>query len=113
MRRVVVTGMGLVSPLGNSVSECWENLVAGKNGIGPITLFDTENYKAKLAAEVKDFDAREYMPKAEMLKTDRYAQFGFAAACQAMEYTFSPSGCTESRAWRSTPSRSLMALIWP
>lgn len=85
MRRVVVTGMGLVSPLGNSVSECWENLVAGKNGIGPITLFDTENYKAKLAAEVKDFDAREYMPKAEMLKTDRYAQFGFAAACQAME----------------------------
>jgi len=77
--------MGLVSPLGNSVSECWENLVAGKNGIGPITLFDTENYKAKLAAEVKDFDAREYMPKAEMLKTDRYAQFGFAAACQAME----------------------------
>ncbi len=85
MRRVAVTGMGLVSPLGNSVSECWENLVAGKNGIGPITLFDTENYKAKLAAEVKDFDAREYMPKAEMLKTDRYAQFGFAAACQAME----------------------------
>ena len=85
MRRVVVTGMGLVSPLGNSVSECWEHLVAGKNGIGPITLFDTENYKAKLAAEVKDFDAREYMPKAEMLKTDRYAQFGFAAACQAME----------------------------
>ncbi|MBR2576101.1 MAG: beta-ketoacyl-ACP synthase II [Firmicutes bacterium] len=75
----------MVSPLGNSVSECWENLVAGKNGIGPITLFDTENYKAKLAAEVKDFDAREYMPKAEMLKTDRYAQFGFAAACQAME----------------------------
>ncbi len=85
MRRVAVTGMGLVSPLGNSVSECWENLVAGKNGIGPITLFDTEHYKAKLAAEVKDFDAREYMPKAEMLKTDRYAQFGFAAACQAME----------------------------
>ena len=85
MRRVVVTGMGLVSPLGNSVSECWDNLVAGKNGIGPITLFDTENYKAKLAAEVRDFDAREYMPKAEMLKTDRYAQFGFAAACQAME----------------------------
>ena len=85
MRRVAVTGMGLVSPLGNSVSECWENLVAGKNGIGPITLFDTENYKAKLAAEVKDLDAREYMPKAEMLKTDRYAQFGFAAACQAME----------------------------
>ena len=85
MRRVVVTGMGLVSPLGNSVSECWDNLVAGKNGIGPITLFDTENYKAKLAAEVRDFDPRAYMPKAEALKTDRYAQFGFAAACQAME----------------------------
>ena len=62
-RRVVVTGMGAVSPVGNSVSEAWENLKAGKNAISPITLFDTSLYKAKLAAEVKDFDPAKYLEK--------------------------------------------------
>ena len=85
MRRVVITGMGAVTPVGNSVPEMWDAVKNGVCGIGPITRFDTEKFPVKLAAEVKDFDAREYMPKAEMLKTDRYAQFGFAAACQAME----------------------------
>lgn len=84
-RRVVVTGMGAVSPVGNSVSEAWENLKAGKNAISPITLFDTELYKAKLAAEVKDFDPAKYLEKNEILRTDRYAQFAVGAAQQAVD----------------------------
>ncbi|MBE6021161.1 MAG: beta-ketoacyl-[acyl-carrier-protein] synthase II [Clostridiales bacterium] len=85
MRRVVVTGMGIVSPVGNDVNEFWDNLIDGKNGIGPITTFDTENYKAKLAAEVKDFNPRDYMDRSDMLRSDRYVHLGYAAACQAME----------------------------
>lgn len=82
-RRVVVTGMGAVTPVGNTVTESWENMKAGKNGIAPITKFDTTNYKAKLAAEVKDFDPRDYMDKMESLRTDRYTQLAIAAAAQA------------------------------
>lgn len=84
-RRVVVTGMGAITPIGSSVRECWQNMLAGKNGIGPITRFDTTNYKAKLAAEVKDFDPLQYMEKSESLRADRYTQFAVAAASQAME----------------------------
>ena len=84
-RRVVVTGLGVISPIGNTVEECWKNMIAGVHGIGPITLFDTTDYKAKVAAEVKDFDPRAYMDKTETLRSDRYAQFGLAAACQAVE----------------------------
>lgn len=84
-RRVVVTGMGAIAPVGNSVSECWNNLVNGKNGIGPITHFNTENYKAKLAAEVKDFNPLDYLEKADTLRSDRYAHYAVAAATQAVE----------------------------
>ena len=84
-RRVVVTGMGAVSPVGNDVQASWENLISGVHGIGPITRFDTTEYKAKLAAEVKDFDARKYMEKAETLRSDLYAQYALASACQAVE----------------------------
>lgn len=84
-RRVVVTGMGAVTPVGNSVKESWESLKAGKNGIAPITLFDTEKFKAKLGAEVKNFDPSEYLERNEILRTDRYAQFAVAAAHQAVE----------------------------
>lgn len=82
-RRVVVTGIGAVTPLGNSAADTWEGMKNGKNGIGPITLFDTENFKAKLAAEVRDFDPKEYLEVKEILRTDRYAQFAVAAAKQA------------------------------
>lgn len=85
MRKVVVTGLGVISPVGNNLKDFWENLLAGRHGIGPITKFDTTEYKAKLAAEVKDFDPRAYMEKAETLRTDLYAQFALAAACQAVE----------------------------
>lgn len=85
MRRVVVTGMGVISPVGNSVQEFWNSLLEAKHGIGPITRFDTTNHKAKLAAEVKNFDPRVYMEQSEVTRSDRYAQFGLAAACQAVE----------------------------
>ena len=84
-RRVVVTGIGAVTPLGNNAAETWEGMKSGKNGIAPITLFDTENFKAKLAAEVKGFDPRKYLQVNEVLRTDRYAQFAVAAAKQAAD----------------------------
>ena len=84
-RRVVVTGMGCVTPLGNDLATFWQNLIAGKNGIGPITKFDTTDFKAKLAAEVRDFDPKLYMEKPQILHSDLYAQLAMAAAVQAME----------------------------
>ncbi len=84
-RRVVVTGLGAITPLGNSVAKTWAAMKAGENGIAPITRFDTEQYKAKLAAEVKDFDPKAYLEVNEILRTDRYVQFAVAAAQQAVE----------------------------
>ena len=84
-RRVVVTGMGAISPVGKGVEENWRNLVDGVNGIDEITLFDTTDFKAKLDGEVKDFNPRDYMDKSDVLKTDRYAQFAIAAAKEAVE----------------------------
>ena len=84
-RRVVVTGMGVVSPVGSDMQTAWENLTAGYNGIGPITCFDTTNYKAKLGAEVKDFDPLQYMDRSETLRSDKFAQYAMGAAVQAVE----------------------------
>lgn len=83
-RRVVVTGMGAITPVGNNVKDTWESLKNGKNGIAPITYFDTEKYKAKLAAEVKGFEPKDYLEINEILRTDRYAQYAVAAAEQAV-----------------------------
>ena len=85
LRRVVVTGLGVISPVGNDVESCWNNLISGVHGIGPITCFDTTNYKAKLAAQVTGFDPKQYMEKSETLRSDRFAQFAMGAACQAVE----------------------------
>lgn len=84
-RRVVVTGLGVVSPVGSRVDICWENLTAGRNAIGPITHFDPEGYKAKLAAEVRDFDPLDYMDRSETLRSDLYAQYAVGAAVQAVK----------------------------
>lgn len=84
-RRVVVTGMGAVTPLGNNVADTWNGLRTGKNGIDHITLFDTEKFKAKLAAEVKGFDPGQYLDVNDVLRTDRYTQFAAASAQQAVE----------------------------
>ena len=85
MNRVVVTGMGIISPIGNTSPSFWDNLTAGKVGIGPITKFDTTDYKVKLAAEVRDFDPSTYMSRADISHSDQYAQFAMAAAVQAVE----------------------------
>lgn len=91
MERVVITGMGAVTPIGNDVASFWEGLKAGKNGIAPISHFDTTDFKAKLAAEVKDFDPTLYMDKREAKRMDHYCHFAVAAAKQA----FAQSGLTE------------------
>ena len=84
-RRVVVTGIGAITPLGNNVADTWEGLKNGRNGIGPITLFDTEKFKAKPGAEVKDFNPNGYLEVNDVYRTDRYAQFAVAAAQQAVD----------------------------
>ena len=84
-RRVVVTGMGAVTPLGETLAETWQGLVEGRNAIAPITEFDTSDYKAKLAAEVKNFDPLKYMEKLEAGRTDRYAQLAIAASQMAVD----------------------------
>ena len=84
-RRVVVTGIGAITPLGNNVADTWEGMKNGKNGIAPITLFDREKFKSKLGAEVKGFDPKEYLEVNDVLRTDRYAQFAVAAAQQAVD----------------------------
>ena len=84
-RRVVVTGLGAVTPLGLNVKDTWEAMVNCECGIAPITLFDTSNVKGKVAAEVKGFNPRDYMEKAEVLRSDRFTQFAVAAADQAVK----------------------------
>ncbi|WP_039867671.1 beta-ketoacyl-ACP synthase II [Pedobacter sp. BAL39] len=85
MKRVVITGMGVISPLGNSVSELWDNILAGKSGVGPITKFDASKFKTHFACEVKDFDALEYFDKKELKKYDLYTQYAVAASDQAIQ----------------------------
>jgi 3-oxoacyl-[acyl-carrier-protein] synthase II len=85
LKRVVVTGLGAITPIGNNVKDYWAALLTGVSGAGPITLFDTTNFKTKFACEVKGFDAMEYFDRKEVRKHDRYAQFGLIAADQAIE----------------------------
>lgn len=84
-RRVVVTGIGAITPLGNNAADTWEGMKNGRNGIAPITHFNTDKFKTKLAAEVKGFDPQKYMDVNDTLRTDRYTQFAVAAAQQAVE----------------------------
>ena len=83
-RRVVVTGMGLKSPVGNSVDEAWDNIVSGRSGIGPITHYDTEKFKTKIAGEIKDFEITDYLSAKEARKMDPFIHYGMAAAIDAM-----------------------------
>ncbi len=84
LKRVVVTGLGAISPLGNSIDELWANLVAGKSGVGFITKFDTSRFKTRFAAEVKDFKAVDYFEKNEARKYDLFTQYAVAAAEEAI-----------------------------
>ena len=85
MKRVVVTGMGAITPIGNSIDAFWESVKAGKIGFDRITYFDTANYKCKLAAQVKDFDAAEYMDKKAARRMEQFCQFAVAAAGEAIQ----------------------------
>ncbi len=84
MKRVAITGMGVISPLGNSVNEFWKNIVEGKSGAGPITKFDASKFKTRFACEVKDFNAADYIDRKEIKRYDLFTQYAIAAADQAI-----------------------------
>lgn len=84
-RRIVVTGLGMLTPVGNTVKESWKNIVAGKSGIAPITAFDITNFPVKISGSVKNFDATEYIAPKDLKKMDPFIHFGIAAGIQAME----------------------------
>lgn len=84
-RRVVVTGMGVVSPLGHDIETFWDNLIKGVSGVGPVTRFDASEFTTRFAAEVRDFDPCEYMDRKDARRMDRFAQYAVAATRQALE----------------------------
>ena len=85
LKRVVVTGLGAVTPVGLNAKETWENLLAGKSGAAPITLFDASKFKTQFACEVKGLDISEYIDRKEARKMDRYTQLAIIAAMQAVQ----------------------------
>jgi 3-oxoacyl-[acyl-carrier-protein] synthase II len=84
-RRVVVTGLGLLTPVGNTVDESWKNIVAGKSGIAPITAFDASEFSARISGSVKNFDPLQYIPNKELKKMDTFIHYGLAAGIQALD----------------------------
>lgn len=107
MKRVVITGIGVISPLGNTVSEFWSNCASGKSGAGPITLFDANRFKTQFACEVKGFDPLEYgMERGEVRKYDRFTQFAVAASAQAIT-----DAGIDFREW-SEKERNETGVIW-
>jgi len=85
LKRVVVTGIGAITPLGNTAKAFWESLLQGKSSATPITRFDASKFKTRFACEVKDFDSKQHFDRKEARKYDRYAQFGLVAAAEAVE----------------------------
>lgn len=84
LKRVVITGLGALTPIGNNLSEYWQGLLSGRNGISPITLFDASRHDCRIAGEVKGFDPCDYMERKEAKRMDRFAQFAVAASKQAL-----------------------------
>ena len=83
-RRVVVTGLGAVCPVGNSVTEAWSNILAGKSGISRITRFDASPYASQIAGEVKDFDVTQYLSPKEARRVDKFIHYGLVAGIEAI-----------------------------
>ena len=83
-RRVVVTGLGCITPVGNSVDELWSSLMSGKSGVSNISVFDTEKMPVKFSASIKDFDAEKYFDSKEQRKLDLFMQYGMAAGIDAV-----------------------------
>lgn len=108
MKRVVVTGLGAVTPVGNDVSTFWNGLLSSSCGIGPITKFDTTDYKVKIAAEVKGFDPLQYMEKPEARKQDLFSQYAVAAAVQAMKDSGLATGAAGDANGAETTKASVM-----
>ncbi|MCZ6883334.1 MAG: beta-ketoacyl-ACP synthase II [Gammaproteobacteria bacterium] len=84
-RRVVITGLGLLTPVGNTVEESWRNIVAGKSGIAPITSFDASEFSVRISGSVKNFDPLDYISKKEVKKMDAFIHYGLAAGIQALD----------------------------
>src|SRR5690606_16995313 len=103
LKRVVVTGFGAVTPIGNNTKEYWENLVKGKSGAAPITLFDASNFKTKFACEVKGFDPLNHFDKKESKKMDRNTQLGMVAAKEAVSH---------SRIMEDNVDKNRVGVIW-
>lgn len=102
-RRVVVTGLGAITPLGNSIPEFWQNLTAGKSGAAPITKFDTSKFKTKFACEVKGFDVLNYVDKAEARKMDPFVHYALASTAEALK---------DSALDLSTIDKTRVGVIW-
>ena len=85
LKRVVVTGLGAVTPIGNTPEETWKNMLAGKSGAAPITLFDPSNFKTKFACEVKDLNINDYIDRKAARKLDRFTQLAMIAAMQGVK----------------------------
>ena len=86
MKRVVVTGMGALTPIGNNLNDFWENLKNGKSGAAPITKFDTEKFKTKFACELKNFEARDHFDVKELRKYDPFTQYALVAVDEAVKH---------------------------
>ena len=84
-RRVVITGMGIVSPVGNDLATAWDNISHGRSGIGPITSFDASAYATRIAGEVRDFDPAAYIPAKEAKRMDPFIHYGVAAGLMALK----------------------------
>ena len=84
IKRVVVTGLGSITPIGNNLQDYWQGLTAGRNGVGKVTLFDASNYACQIGAEVKGFDPHDYIEKKEAKRIDRFSQFAIATSKQAL-----------------------------
>ena len=103
LKRVVVTGFGAITPIGNNAKDYWESLVKGESGAAPITLFDATNFKTKFACEVKNFDPLNHFDKKEAKKMDRNTQFGLVAAREAVEH---------SRIMEDNVDKNRVGVIW-
>jgi len=107
-RRIVITGMGIVSPVGNKISECWENIVSGKSGIGKIESFDTDGFATQIAGAVKDFDVTDYdMTVKDARKLDVFLQYAMAAAYQAMN----DAGLADNKETQQIPAQRIGVAI--
>ena len=84
-RRVVITGLGIVSPIGNGIAEAWDNAINGRNGIGPITRFDASVLPTRFAGEVKNFNPADWMSAKEVRRMDAFIHFGVAATKMAID----------------------------